>query len=133
MKKYILFVCGHNSWRSQMAEVYFNIYNKNLDLEAFSAWTAIKWDWKINHKVVNLLKTKWIDILNQNKKYIPKMLTNEMLEWAYKVYTMGCMEWCMVWNRKADFDFELSDPARKDTDIEKMWEDFELKIKNILN
>ena len=33
MKEYVLFVCGHNSGRSQMAEVYFNTYNKNPNIE----------------------------------------------------------------------------------------------------
>jgi protein-tyrosine-phosphatase len=32
-----LFVCGHNSGRSQMAEVYFNVYNKDENKLAISA------------------------------------------------------------------------------------------------
>jgi len=131
-KKYILFVCWHNSWRSQMAEVYFNTYNKNPNLEAFSAWTGLKWDWKINPKIIELLKSKWIDILNQDKKYFPKILTDEMVKWAHKVYTMWCMDWCMIWNRKADFDFKLNDPACEDINVEELWGEFEEKIKIIL-
>jgi hypothetical protein len=117
-----------------MAEVYFNVYNKDENKLAISAWTWIKWDWKINPKVVELLLSKWIDILNQPKEYYPKMLTDNMIECANKIYTMWCMDWdCMVWDKKIEFDFGLDDPASSETDIEKMWKDFEGKMKSILN
>lgn len=133
MKKYILFICWHNSWRSQMAEVYFNFYNKNPDIEAFSAWTNIKWDWKINPKIVELLKNKWIDIFNQPKKYFPKMVETKLIKNALYIYTMWCMKWwCINWIRKVDFDFWLDDPANIETNIDDMWRDFEMKIKPIL-
>lgn len=130
--KTVLFVCWHNSGRSQMAEVYFNTYNNDPSIEAISAWTWIKWDWIINPKVVKLLKSKWIDILNQPKKYEPKILTEEMIKNADKIYTMGCMDNCVVWDREVDFDFWLDDPAKDDTNLDNMWEDFENKMKNIL-
>ena len=131
-KEFILFVCGHNSGRSQMAEVYFNFHNKNKNIEAFSAWTVIKWDWKINPKISALLLKKWIDIFNQPKKYFPKTLDFEVLKNAKKIYTMGCMDWwCLIWDRKSDFDFWLDDPALDSTNIEKMWEDFEGKMERI--
>ena len=132
-KEVILFVCGHNSWRSQMAEVYFNFHNKDKNRLAISAWTWIKTDWKINPKVVELLLSKWIDILNQPKKYFPKMLAENMINYADKIYTMWCMDWeCTIWNKQIEFDFWLDDPANPETDIEKMWEDFEGKMKRIL-
>lgn len=112
-----------------MAEVYFNTHNINPEYEAVSAGTGIKWDGKINPKVVALLLSKWIDINAQSKQYIPKVLDDSVLEWAEKVYTMGCMDSCIVWERKADFDFGLDDPASDETNIEEMWNDFETKIK----
>jgi len=132
-KEVYLFVCGHNSGRSQMAEVYFNVHNKDPNKIAISAWTWIKWDWKINPKVVDLLKSKWIDIFNQPKKYFPKTLAENMISCADKIYTMWCMDWqCSIWNKKIEFDFWLDDPANPETDIEKMWEDFEGKMKGVL-
>lgn len=134
MKKYLLFVCWHNSWRSQMAEVYFNNYNKNKNIEALSAWTTIKNDGKINPKVKKLLLEKWIDIEKQNREYKPKALDKSMIKNAFKIYTMWCMEGaCEIWDRKIDYDFWLDDPALETTDINKMWLDFEEKIKPILN
>jgi len=131
--KYLLFVCGHNSGRSQMAEVYFNTYNKNSDIEARSAGTALQWDGKINPKIVTLLDDNDIDIFNQDKIYQPKKVTQEMLEWAEAVYTMWCMDGeCSFLNRKIDYDFALDDPAIDDTDIQKMFEDFKKKIDPII-
>jgi len=116
-----------------MAEVYFNFYNKNTKYEAVSAWTCIKWDWKINPKVIFLLKSKWIDIFKQEKEYFPKNIDYNILEKAKKIYTMWCMEWwCLIWDKKVDFDFWLEDPANSETNIEKMWEIFKAKMEVIL-
>lgn len=131
--KYILFVCGHNSGRSQMAEIYFNTYNKNLDIEALSAGTAIKWDGEINPKIVRVLKENGIDILNQSRIYEPKKVTQEMIAWAEEVYTMWCMDGeCKLLNRKIDYDFALDDPLKEATDIQTMFEDFKNKMAPIL-
>ncbi len=136
MKKYILFICGHNSWRSQLAEVYFNTHNTNPDIEARSCGTGLKWDGKINPKVVELLKKNRIDIFTQERKYEPKIITREMVDGAESIYTMGCM--CtdengvdMIW-RKVDHDFCLDDPARDDTNVDAMFEKFISQIESIL-
>ncbi len=116
-----------------MAEVYFNTHNSNPNLEAISAGTSLKWDGKINPKVVELLLSKWINIFAQSKKYEPKNLQGSVLENAHKICTMWCMEWwCFVWDREVDFDFWLDDPASDETDIEKIWEDFEGKMKKVM-
>jgi len=115
-----------------MWEVYFNTYNKNPEIEARSAGTAIKWDGKINPKVVDLLLKHGIDIHNQDKVYEPKMLTPEMSQNAELVFTMGCMDGDMIWNRQVDYDFWLDDPARDDTDIEAMFASFESQIQQFL-
>jgi len=115
-----------------MWEVYFNTYNKNPDIEARSAGTALKWDGKINPKVVELLLKRGIDILNQDKTYEPKVLTPDMSKNAELVFTMGCMDGDMIWNRQVDYDFGLNDPARDDTDIDAMFASFESQIQQFL-
>jgi len=115
-----------------MWEVYFNTHNKNPDIEARSAGTGLKWDGKINPKVVDLLLRNGIDILNQDRVYEPKMLTQEMVLWAEELFTMGCMDECIVWERKTDYDFWLDDPAKDETDVDAVFEDFKLKIKPFL-
>ena len=81
--KTILFVCVHNSGRSQMAEAFFNNYVKGKAI-AFSAGTQPA-D-KVNPVVVEAMKEAGIDI-SRNK---PKALTMEILEQSDRVITMGC-------------------------------------------
>jgi protein-tyrosine-phosphatase len=81
--KTILFVCVHNSGRSQMAEALFNNYVKGKAI-AFSAGTQPA-D-KVNPVVVEAMKEAGIDI-SRNK---PKTLTMEIMEQADRVITMGC-------------------------------------------
>ena len=117
-----------------MAEVYFNTHNSNPDIEAKSCGTAIKWDGKINPRVVDLLLKKGIDIHDQYKKYIPKMITEDMLEQAEEVFTMWCLctDGDILTESQVDYDFCLDDPANNDTDIDAMFEDFQSQITPIL-
>ena len=79
----ILFVCVHNSGRSQMAEAFFNKLAKGR-ARAISAGTQPA-D-RVNPVVVEAMKEVGIDI-SGNK---PKALTAEMVEKASKMITMGC-------------------------------------------
>ena len=81
--KTIVFVCVHNSGRSQMAEAFFNQMAKGKAL-AISAGTQ-PGD-KVHGVVVEAMQEVGIDI-SGNK---PKMLTMEMVEKADKMITMGC-------------------------------------------
>ena len=81
--KTVIFVCVHNSGRSQMAEAFFNQMAKGKAL-ALSAGTQ-PGD-KVNPVVVEAMREVGIDI-SANK---PKMLTLEMIEKADRMITMGC-------------------------------------------
>lgn len=132
MKDYILFVCGHNSGRSQMAEVLFNKYNNNPNIEAKSAGTWIKWDGLINPKVVRVLLDNGIDIHNQDKVYVPKVVNKEMIEWAKEIYTMWCMDSNIVWKRVADGDFALDDPAKDETNVESVFKECDTQVQKLI-
>jgi arsenate reductase (thioredoxin) len=82
MKK-VLFVCVHNSGRSQMAEAFFNHLAKGKAL-AISAGT--KPASGINTSVAQVMLEAGIDIRNRK----PKLLTFDMLENSDCVITMGC-------------------------------------------
>jgi arsenate reductase (thioredoxin) len=82
-KKKVLFVCVHNSGRSQMAEAFFNRLAGNKAV-ALSAGTQPAL--KVNPVVVQVMSETGIDI-SAGK---PKMLTLEMMKNANKVITMGC-------------------------------------------
>jgi arsenate reductase len=107
MEKYILFVCTENACRSQMAEGFFNYYNKNPDYKAISAGTNPSG--KINPLAIEVMKEKGIDISRQSSK----MLTEEMIMNAYQIYTMGCVQGCPITPHDKTEDWELEDPAGK--------------------
>ncbi len=81
--KTVVFVCVHNSGRSQMAEAFFNQMAEGKAL-AVSAGTQ-PGD-KVNPVVVEAMRESGIDISGSK----PKMLTMEMIEKADKMVTMGC-------------------------------------------
>ena len=81
--KTILFVCVHNSGRSQMAEAFFNQMAKG-EAQAYSAGTQPA-D-KVNPVVVEAMREVGIDI-SGNK---PKALMIDMVEKAARMITMGC-------------------------------------------
>ena len=81
--KTIVFVCVHNSGRSQMAEAFFNNLTEGK-AQALSAGTRpIE---SVNPMVAQVMQEIGIDI-SRNK---PKALTMEMVEKADKMITMGC-------------------------------------------
>ena len=81
--KAVLFVCAHNSGRSQIAEAFFNQLAKSKAV-AISAGTQPAA--QINSTVVTSMREVGIEI--GDKK--PKLLTVEMLESPDRVTTMGC-------------------------------------------
>jgi arsenate reductase len=81
--KIVLFVCVHNSGRSQMAEAFFNHVAKGK-AQAYSAGTQPA-D-KVNPAAVEAMREVGIDI-SGNK---PKALTMDMVEKAHRMITMGC-------------------------------------------
>ncbi|MBN1368860.1 MAG: arsenate reductase ArsC [Dehalococcoidaceae bacterium] len=106
--KTVLFVCVHNSARSQMAEAYFNHYAGN-EARAVSAGTFPAGS--INPLVVKVMAEEGIDI-SRNK---PGLLTSEMLAGADRVIGMGCgaLDACPS-RRIQTEDWQLVDPTGKD-------------------
>jgi protein-tyrosine-phosphatase len=106
MKK-ILFVCVHNSGRSQMAEAFFNQLAKD-NAVATSAGTQPAA--QVNPTVVAAMRELGVEIGNQK----PKPLTLEMMESADRVITMGCnvAETCPASFIPTE-DWELDDPEGK--------------------
>lgn len=81
--KTVLFVCVHNSGRSQMAEALLNEMAGGR-VRAVSAGTAPAGD--VNPVVVEAMKEVGLDISDRK----PKWLTLSMIEQADRMITMGC-------------------------------------------
>ncbi len=111
MKK-VLFVCVHNSGRSQMAEAFFNELAKGK-IMAFSAGTAPAP--AVDPTVVEVMKEAGIDL----SRNVPTALTREMLDDADRVITMGCgVEGICPATFTETEDWDLEDP--KGQSIEKV-------------
>lgn len=83
--KVVLFVCTHNSGRSQMAEAFFNLYAP-ANIRAMSAGSQPAEC--LNPTVVAAMRESGVDISSQR----PKLLTVDMLDSVDIVITMGCGE-----------------------------------------
>ncbi len=108
----VLFVCVHNTGRSQMAEAFFNI-SSDHNYKAESAGTSPSSG--VNETVITVMQELDID-LSGNR---PKLLTQTMLDEAEKVITMGCnVEDVCPANMTITEDWGLEDP--KDQSVEKV-------------
>ena len=126
--KYILFVCNENSARSQMAEGFFNYYNKNPEYLGVSA--GLKMADVIKPYAIDVMKEKGIDISKQK----PKLLTLDMVENAYKIYPMGCIKSCPAAPPEKTFDWKLEDPSGKSIELyRRIRDEIEDRVKNILS
>jgi len=105
--KRVLFVCVHNSGRSQMAEAFFNQLAKGKAL-ALSAGTDPA-D-ALESTVVEAMREVGIGMRGQR----PKALTAKMLERADRVVTMGCgVEGVCPASFVETEDWGLADPKGK--------------------
>jgi len=116
-EKTVLFLCVHNTFRSQMAEAYFN---------KFASEKGIKWQAKsagfleaekINEKAIILIEEEGIDI--SAKK--PKLVTDEAKSSADKIVVVckECQErgLCAVLPQDKDIEYWwLDNPAEMELD-----------------
>jgi arsenate reductase (thioredoxin) len=123
--KTILFLCGHNAGRSQMAEAYFNSLG-NEEFKAVSAGT--KPSKEINAMAKKVMEKEGID----TSVLYPKKLDKRMSDGVDVVFTMGCNVDCGIFEFpvKVDQDLGLDDPHGQGEEAVK--EIFE-KIKKIIN
>jgi arsenate reductase len=106
-KKNILFVCVHNSGRSQMAEAFFNRLAGNK-ASATSAGTQPAS--QVNPTVVQVMREAGLDVGHKT----PRLLTFEMMEHADRVITMGCgAEKVCPASFSPTEDWQLEDPEGK--------------------
>jgi len=112
--KKVLFVCVENAGRSQMAEAIARSYG----VDASSAGTLPAT--KINPTVVQAMKERGFNLTSSK----PKMLTEQMIEAADYVVTMGCRvesvcpKPLIVKMEKKLLDWQIDDP--KDRPIEEV-------------
>jgi arsenate reductase len=106
----VLFVCVHNAGRSQMAAALLDHHAKGR-VHVRSAGSEPT-D-KINPAVLAAMDEWGIDL----SKEFPKPLTDEFVQAADAVITMGCGDACPIYPGKRYEDWELQDPAGQPVEV----------------
>jgi len=100
----VLFVCVHNAGRSQMAAALLDHHARgNVHVRSAGSTPADE----INPAVVEAMGEVGLDL----SKEFPKPLTDEAVQGADVVVTMGCGDACPVYPGKRYLDWDLTDPA----------------------
>jgi len=97
----VLFVCIGNAGRSQMAHAFY----ERAGGMARSAGTRPEAE--VHPEVVEVMRELDIDLDDRR----PHRLSQEDVEWAELVVTMGCGDACPVLPGKRYLDWDLQDPA----------------------
>ena len=105
----VLFLCVHNAGRSQMAAGWMQ-HLAGQRIRVLSAGSAPA-D-RVNPAAVEVMREVGIDITRRH----PRPWTNENLDAADVVVTMGCGDTCPVVPDTRYLDWELTDPAGKPLD-----------------
>ena len=105
----VLFVCVQNAGRSQMAAALLDHYaDGRVHVRSAGSAPADQ----INPDVVTAMSELGIDV----SKEFPKPMTDEVVQAADAVITMGCGDACPIYPGKRYEDWEVDDPADADLD-----------------
>lgn len=100
----VLFVCVHNAGRSQMAAALAHVLSDGrVHVRSAGSDPADQ----INPAVVQAMAEIGVDLTLE----FPKPLTDEVVEAADVVITMGCGDACPIYPGKRYLDWEVGDPA----------------------
>ena len=103
----VLFVCVHNAGRSQMAAGLVELRSGGrIHVRSAGSDPADR----INPAVVEAMREVGVDMAQE----FPKPLTDEFVQSADAVITMGCGDACPIFPGKRYKDWELDDPAGQD-------------------
>lgn len=100
----VLFVCMHNAGRSQIAEALFNAYAGGAAVATSAGLDPVK---ALNIAVIAAMREAGYDIAGAH----PKPITDEMIDEADRVVTLGCADEEGCPPELADEDWTIADPA----------------------
>jgi arsenate reductase len=123
----VLFVCVHNAGRSQMAAGLLNRRGEGRVHVRSAGSTPAD---ELNPRVVEAMQEIGIDISEE----FPKPLTDEFVNAADVVITMGCGDACPIYPGKRYEDWELADPAGQDLETVRLIRDaIDARVQALLN
>lgn len=103
-KHHILFVCGRNAGRSQMAAAFFNQIARTDEFSAISA--GLEPAPRVYPEVVEAMKEVGLDL----SEVKPIALTARMQSETFFLVTLGCGERCPLIPAGRRADWNLADP-----------------------
>ena len=126
-KPTVLFLCTHNAGRSQMALGFFT----HLAGDQAVAWSGGSEPGnEINPAAVQAMAEVGIDITGE----FPKPWTDEIVQAADVVITMGCGDACPIFPGKRYENWELPDPAGQSVGaVRPIRDDVEERIRRLLS
>jgi arsenate reductase (thioredoxin) len=123
----VLFVCVQNAGRSQIAAALLDHYAEGR-VHVRSAGSAPADE--VNPNVVAAMSELGVDI----SKEFPKPMTDEVVEAADAVITMGCGDACPIYPGKRYEDWEVDDPADVDLEgVRRIRDDIDERVRRLLN
>jgi protein-tyrosine-phosphatase len=122
----VLFVCVHNSGRSQMAAGLLKLRSHGR-INVRSAGSAPGEE--VNPNAVIALEELGIDM----SEAFPKPLTDEVVRAADVVITMGCGDACPIYPGKKYADWELDDPAGQDLEtVRRIRDELDQRVQKLI-
>jgi arsenate reductase (thioredoxin) len=122
----VLFVCVQNAGRSQMAASLLDHYaDGRVHVRSAGSDPADR----INANVVTAMSELGIDI----SKEFPKPMTDEVVQAADAVITMGCGDACPIYPGKRYEDWAVDDPAEADLEgVRQIRDDIADRVRELL-
>ena len=122
----VLFVCVHNAGRSQMAAALLDHHARGRVLVRSAGSTPAE---RVNPAVIAAMDEVGVDL----SKEFPKPLTDEVVQAADVVVTMGCGDACPLFPGKRYLDWVLEDPAGKSVeDVRAIRDDIDVRVQTLL-
>lgn len=122
----VLFVCVHNAGRSQMAAGLLDRQaNGRVHVRSAGSTPADE----INPAAIAAMAELGIDLSQE----FPKPLTDEFVDAADVVITMGCGDACPIYPGKRYEDWEVEDPAGKNLgEVRRIRDDIDQRVQRLL-
>ncbi|MBW3610853.1 MAG: arsenate reductase ArsC [Actinobacteria bacterium] len=122
----VLFVCVHNAGRSQMAAALLDHHAQGrVQVRSAGSNPADQ----VNPAAVAAMDEMGVDM----SKEFPKPLTDEVVQAADVVVTMGCGDACPVFPGKRYLDWELTDPAGRSVDeVRAIRDEIDARVRDLL-
>ncbi len=126
-KPTVLFLCTHNAGRSQMALGFFT----HLAADDAVAWSGgSEPSHEINPSAIQAMAEVGIDVTGE----FPKPWTDEIVQAADVVITMGCGDACPIFPGKRYENWDLPDPAGQTVDaVRPIRDEIEQRVRRLLS